>query len=171
MVCETSCPYAPTFCTGVPPTLPGIPLRHSTPAQCTMTAWETKRSHDSPAPASKRIFPPSLWPGRCSMPGAAIFRTKPGQPLSATTRLLPPPRTKRGWFFDCAKLTASCTSAADFASTKKRAGPPRRKVVRGASGTFSWSSMDDFQYTQDEHFQEVRGSFDFATLRMTDALQ
>ncbi len=28
----TSCPYAPTFCTGVPPTVPGIPARHSIPA-------------------------------------------------------------------------------------------------------------------------------------------
>ncbi len=31
MVSETSWPYAPTFCTGVPPTVPGIPLRHSRP--------------------------------------------------------------------------------------------------------------------------------------------
>ena len=56
MVSETSCPYAPTFCTGVPPTLPGMPLRHSTPAHCAMTACETKRSQDSPAPTSNRIL-------------------------------------------------------------------------------------------------------------------
>ena len=34
-----------------------MPLRHSTPAYRATTAWETKRSQDSPAPASKRTRP------------------------------------------------------------------------------------------------------------------
>ena len=71
----------------------------------------------------------------------AILRTSPGHPESETTRSLPPPRTKSGRFRDCANATASCTSAVDFASTKNRAGPPSRKVVSGASETFSSSCM------------------------------
>ena len=31
IVCETSCPYAPTFWMGAAPTRPGIPLKHSSP--------------------------------------------------------------------------------------------------------------------------------------------
>src|ERR1035441_2813778 len=53
MVSATSCPYAPTFCTGVPPTLPGMPLRHSTPAQFCTTACATKSSQWTPAPTLK----------------------------------------------------------------------------------------------------------------------
>ena len=51
---------------------------------------------DSPAPASKRTLPSSFWPLCWSMPCTAIFNARPGQPVSATTRLLPPPRANTG---------------------------------------------------------------------------
>ena len=44
-----SCPYAPTFCTGVPPTVPGIPARHSIPANSAPVVCCTQCSQDSPA--------------------------------------------------------------------------------------------------------------------------
>src|SRR5258708_5874487 len=114
-----------------------------------MTECETKRSQDSPAPALNSVLPSWLCPACCSMPEMATCRTSPGQPESATTRLLPQPRMKSARFLASANVTASCTSAADLASTKKRAGPPNRNVVNGAMEIFSWSSMDLFSlYTR-----------------------
>src|ERR1022692_2139219 len=151
MVSATSCPYAPTFCTGVPPTLPGMPLKHSTPAQRAMTDRETNLSQATPAPASKITLPFSSCPPRCSMPSTATFSTSPDQPASATTRLLPPPRTKRGRSRERANVTASRTSPTSLASTKYLAGPPISLVVNGASGMFSSSCTNHFHLT---HRQE-----------------
>src|ERR1039458_2319366 len=79
------------------------------------------------------------------MPGSAIFNTSPGQPVSATTRLLPPPRTNRGRSRERANVAACCTSPIFLASTKYLAGPPILMVVSGASGMFSSTSTDHFQ--------------------------
>src|SRR5229473_3616977 len=140
MVSETSCPYAPTFCTGVPPTLPGMPLMHSTPAQLRATARAVNLSQSTPAPTSNTTLPSSSC---SSIAGMLTLSTNPGHPASETTRLLPPPRMKKGRPWARAYATASWTSEIVFASTKYRAGPPTFRVVRGASGTFSWMSIID----------------------------
>src|SRR5580704_2387469 len=79
------------------------------------------------------------------MPGTETFKTRPGQPASATSRLLPPPRTNKGRLREWANVTASCTSPIFLASTKYLAGPPILKVVSGASGMFSSRSTNHFQ--------------------------
>src|ERR1039458_3906743 len=91
------------------------------------------------------------------MPGSAIFNTSPGQPVSATTRLLPPPRTNRGRSRERANVAACCTSPIFLASTKYLAGPPILMVVSGASGMFSSRSTNHFQiYTWVEAGAPVR---------------
>src|SRR5579872_1572466 len=81
------------------------------------------------------------------MPCKPIFKTRPGQPASATSKLLPPPRMNNGRFREREKDSASCTSVALVASTKYLAGPPILKVVSGASGMFSCSNTNNFHYT------------------------
>src|SRR3954466_7786934 len=56
--------------------------------------------------------------------------TVPGNPSSATTTLLPPASTSSGSFRASASATASTTARSSRASTIRRAGPPRRSVVR-----------------------------------------
>ena len=56
----------------------------------------------------------AIVPWRSSIPEIATLRTSPGQPASATTRLLPPPNTNKGKSRERANLTACGTSAADF---------------------------------------------------------
>lgn len=43
-----SCPYAPTFCIGDAPTVPGIPLSDSIPYSCCCVVKDTKSSSSSP---------------------------------------------------------------------------------------------------------------------------
>src|SRR5215470_17824651 len=80
MVSATSCPYAPTFCTGVPPTVPGIPLRHSRPARFAPTVCATNESQSQPAPATKIVSP--CGGEKCDTPLIAILSTIPKKPAS-----------------------------------------------------------------------------------------
>ena len=122
MVSATSCPYAPTFCTGVPPALPGMPLRHSTPAQLARMAFQTKRSQDSPAPTSKRIL------ASCSRLGSAScfnsedcdLQHQPRPSGVGHQQIASAPSTKMGRIFRTrAKATAApWTSPVVLASTK-----------------------------------------------------
>ncbi len=59
MIEAASCPYAPTFCTGVPPTVPGIPAMHSVPAHSSATARPTNSSHNLAGSNAKK-FPIAL---------------------------------------------------------------------------------------------------------------
>ena len=73
----------------------------------------------------------------CWMPRSAMCRTRPGKPLSRTSRLLPPPRTKSGRLRSRAHATAAAMSSSLAAVAKNCAGPPMPKVVYGASATES----------------------------------
>src|SRR5918995_7345690 len=119
IVSETSCPYAPTFWIGVAPTEPGMPDRHSTPARPSATQRATSGSQGSPA----ATVPPST-------PREAMRSTVPGKPASATTRLEPPATISRGSPASSAARTVATIAASSCASTKRPAGPPRRRVVR-----------------------------------------
>ena len=48
MLCATSWPYAPTFCTGVAPVEPGMPDSVSMPVSSCSTAYRTTSSHGVP---------------------------------------------------------------------------------------------------------------------------
>src|SRR5882672_2524963 len=126
---------------GVAPTRPGMPLRHSSPAQPCATARSTKGSHGSPAAALTSTESPT---SREETPRRPIFTTRPSRPSSATTTLEPPPRIRIGTPRDSAQRTAAATVASSEASMKKRAEPPTPIVQRDASGTFSrgWRVAD-----------------------------
>ncbi len=132
MVSLTSCPYAPTFWMGVPPTSPGMPLMHSRPRHPSATARATSASHGSPAATSSTTRSPSR---RTSTPRVRMRTTSPGNPASPTTMLLPSPRTNRGSPVRSASRTASGRSASRSRSAMREAGPPIWSVVRGARGT------------------------------------
>ena len=85
-----------------PPTVPGIPARHSSPESPARAVQRT---------AFSRLVPARSWtsePAACAlklewlcagMDLSAIFVvqiTMPGTPLSETSRLLPPPRMNTG---------------------------------------------------------------------------
>ena len=71
-------PIGAYFCTGVPPTLPGIPLRHSTPARLSDDAFGYKSSQLTPAPTSNNL--------------AVMFR----RPQSSDPTFIPPLPTAIG---------------------------------------------------------------------------
>src|SRR5688572_6097996 len=117
---------------GVPPTVPGIPDRHSSPASPRVTAAATSGSHGSPAPAISCVWAPR---GSKRTPLTCMCRTRASTPPSATTMLLPPPRTivgnPRSRLHSCAAATALAVSA----RTYQRAEPPTPSVVWGARST------------------------------------
>ena len=84
--------------------------------------WDTVRITESPS-------------GLCRVPRVATWTTVPGKPASATTRLLPPPRTSSGSPRSSAARTWATSSTSSAASANRWAGPPRRSVVCPASGT------------------------------------
>src|SRR6476469_9487017 len=100
-----------------------MPDRASTPTQPRSTASATTSSHRSPA-ATVTVTPeqdgPAPGSSSVTRPRVATLTTVPGKPASATTRLLPPARTRTGW---------PASSAAVTASIHSRAGPPRRREV------------------------------------------
>src|SRR5436309_6686842 len=128
----TSWPYAPTFWIGVPPTVPGMPERHSMPASPRLTAKSTSGSHSSPAPAETIVSSPSI---AALTPRRATCRTRPSNPSSAITRLLPPPSTNNGAPRAAAHPCAAITSLIEVARANHRAAPPTPSVLSGASGT------------------------------------
>src|SRR2546430_7956310 len=135
-VSAISWPYAPTFWIGVPPTVPGMPDRHSTPVQPRCTTFCTSVSQSTPAPARTS----GLGPSRRSIPPMVRRRMSPGNPESRKTTLLPPPKTYAGRRRSAAYASAARTSSSEPHSTNKRAFPPSPNVVYGARGTCSRSS-------------------------------
>src|SRR5580692_1844344 len=140
---------------GVAPASPGMPDRHSSPARSAATQDATTVSHSSPAatvsvtgvPGSGRPGPASSGLARSSpaspgpvirwMPLVATWMTVPGKPLSEISRLLPPPSTSKGSLCWSASRTAAMISSSVPATTKRRAGPPRPRVVKRDSLTGS----------------------------------
>src|SRR4030095_6447769 len=116
---------------GVPPTVPGIPERHSTPARFCFTAASTSASHPSPAPALRVPSSPCVG---VFTPRMATCSTRPLKPSSETTTLLPPPSTNTdsSCHSDTAGRWSTCVARAN-----QRAAPPMPSVVSGASGTCS----------------------------------
>src|SRR5271157_148907 len=76
-----------------------------------------------------------------AMPCNLTRITRPSNPASETSRLLPPPSTKSATPRSPAQASASAISSSLEASTNQRAGPPMPKVVKGASGLFSSRSI------------------------------
>src|SRR3989344_7067478 len=78
--------------------------------------------------------------------GIPYLITNPLYPLSETSRLLPPPRIKKGTFLFFAHLTAFIISSLFLATKKYLALPPMRKVVYFAKTTFLLISMFVFYH-------------------------
>src|SRR3954468_11797808 len=134
IVSATSCPYAPTFCTGVAPVDPGMPERVSTPASPRSTVRATRSSHGSPA-ATRSVTPAQALASSSVTPRVAIRTTVPSKPASPTSRLEPPPSTRTGSPRPSHALIVSMIPCVLVAVTSRRAGPPTCRVVRPASGT------------------------------------
>jgi len=82
-----------------------------------VTAWATKSSQLTPAPTLKSTpLPAESCTFGAAIPPMAIFSTSPGQPESAMTRLLPPPRTNKGSLraFAIARASANVVFALQF---------------------------------------------------------
>ena len=105
-----------------------MPARHSTPARPPATQSATNASHGSPAATSSAV------PSRAT-PRVAMRTTVPAKPSSATTTFEPPASTSSGSPARSAAVTASITACSLGASTKRAAGPPRRRVVSSLSNT------------------------------------
>ena len=133
-VSPTSCPYAPTFWTGVPPVEPGIPERHSIPAHPFPAARSTTLSHGSPAPTVRTA---SSRDSSARKPRKATFSTTPSNPSSANMILLPPENTCTGSPSSCANRRVARRSSPLVQRANHRAGPPSPIVVYGASTTFA----------------------------------
>ena len=91
-VSAISCPYAPTFCTGAAPAVPGIADSASMPLRPLATVLATIVSRVSPAPTV--IVVDSSSSAITEKPGIRLRATMPAKPLSWARVLLPPPRTK-----------------------------------------------------------------------------
>ena len=128
----TSWPYAPMFCTGAAPTVPGMPESASTPTHSSATARATSSSQSCPAGAWK-LAPPHESSASTVIPRRRSRTTTPPNPSSPTSRFEPPPITRSGSPASSAACTVSSSSASLCASTYRSAGPPTRRVVSSAN--------------------------------------
>lgn len=89
--------HLPTVCTGTAPTQPGMPERHSRPAQPMAHVWVTRSSHTRPVLAVTcnssplcvlfQSFAVKTWPARVRNEGVAAATEKPhGKPLLTSPR-------------------------------------------------------------------------------------
>src|SRR5207244_784944 len=111
---------------GVAPTRPGIPLRHSRPAQPHSTVTATSGSHGSPAPTDTR----TSWPlSAVSMPRTPTRTTRPSTPASPTTRFEPPPSTLSATPRDRAHVEATRCQVEAAERRGARHGIRRRMIL------------------------------------------
>src|ERR1039458_4354697 len=82
------------------------------------------------------------------MPRNPTCSTRPSNPASETSKLLPPPNTNSATPHSQAQAAASAISSSLAASTNQRAGPPMPKVVKGASSLFSSRSIKTRLYQE-----------------------
>ena len=123
-ISANSAPCAPAFITTPPPTVPGIPMNRSTPANPASAVRRDRMGMGSPAPTiavapfiSKRSSP---FPMRI---------TKPGKPPSFTSTFEPSPSAIHGSPRSSARSSAFATSSASAGANRYLAGPPIRYVV------------------------------------------
>ena len=121
----TSWPYAPIFCIGAAPTVPGIPLSVSRPAKPREIVVFTKSSQFSPAPIVR--VAPLHASTSSSILLFEIRITVPAKPSSLTKIFVPPPIIKMGE--SPALSMAAIISFSLETSTKFLAGPPTRSEV------------------------------------------
>ena len=119
-----------------PPALPGMPKANSRPVRPFSKANRHRRFMLTPAP---QVITPSC---SCSIesPGTR-HSTTPRSPSSATSTLLPLPKTNGG--SPCAlqhcKICANCSSP--WGSTSRSAGPPVRKEVYSFMGALRFAGQ------------------------------
>src|SRR5665647_285884 len=144
---ESSCPYAPMFCTGAAPAEPGIPESASMPAQPRATACATRSSHGSPACTRSRTRPgpvassgPVAW-----IPRVTMRITVPSKPSSLARMFEPPPSSSQSSSPAHTPRTASTSSCSVVGAIICAGTPPTRRVVSSARATgsvISWRSVE-----------------------------
>ena len=117
-------PYAPTFWIGVPPTVPGMPDRHSTPGQ---SARDDRRDHVVPRLAGAGASRACRRRRASNVDAAQCRSAAPGRrsPRRRSTRLLPPPSTNSG----TPLLAAPC----DAPRPRRRPSSARSEPARRAA--------------------------------------
>ena len=110
---------------GAAPTLPGIPLRVSSPAKPRVIEVETNSSQFSPAPIVS-VAPLQASISAC-IEWLVIRITVPSNPLSATRIFVPPPIISMGESPAASMAAMICASVPT--STNFSAGPPTRSDV------------------------------------------
>src|SRR5574342_1057028 len=127
--------WVPAFMASAPPTVAGIPTRHSIPPRPIAAA--SRIIVDSPAPQPMVTSSPwnSMRPRQPS-----ILSTMPRKPRSRTSVLCPLPRRAMGSFSLSANISVFRTSSTSCGMMKMSAGPPQRSDVWNASGSLKRTS-------------------------------
>ena len=129
---KISSPMAPAFIRSAPPTLPGMPSRNSSPARPRRFASTATALRRAPAP-QLRCSPATSMRPNC---GCDRQITTPRNPPSLISRFEPRPRRRSRRFCSEQNLITAPSSSVETGSRYRSAGPPTRKVVRRASGSF-----------------------------------
>ncbi len=103
-----STPYAPIFCIGLAPTLPGIKDKFSTPHKPTSIHFKTNSCQTSPEPAFTiaNSFDSSI----ISNPLISFKRTSPSKWFFTKRTLLPPPKTNNSFFEFSFKIVSNSST-------------------------------------------------------------
>ena len=128
---SSSTPYAPMFCMGPAPVLPGIRDRFSSPFHPRSSDSMTKSCQTTPAPT--RTHTESLSRRTSSMPSMPNRSTSPGTSCVSST-LLPPPNMWSGHPEAWCHSSASRTASTDPQETKCSAVDGKPNVVSSARG-------------------------------------
>ena len=121
-----------------PPTVPGIPAANSIPVSFSLAAVFASFESITPAPA---MMVSSLFRTSNSV-SRSVLMIVPRKPLSPTRRLLPFPIMYQDFPDFLQSRTASRSSSSDSGIMNRSAGPPTRKDVCRAIGSFVLISMN-----------------------------
>src|SRR5215470_8751916 len=127
--------WVPAFVARAPPTVDGMPTRHSMPPRPMAAASRIIVERPAPQPMVTSSPWNSMRPRHPS-----ILSTIPRKPLSRTSVLCPLPRRATGSFSLSANISVFRTSSTSCGMMKMSAGPPQRSDVWNASGSLKRTS-------------------------------
>ena len=133
----TSTPYAPMFCMGLAPTLPGMRDKFSKPCHPSSSVCITNPCHGSPAPAETMA---SVVPwGETSTPRMSTCKTN-ACTSPCNSMLLPPPRTNSGTSRSLAQASAARNCVNVVTRANHLAFEEIPNVVHPANSTCAFTS-------------------------------
>src|SRR5262245_46427899 len=127
--------WVPAFMASAPPSVAGIPTRHSIPPSPIAAASRIIVERVAPQPMVTSSPWDSIRPRQPS-----ILRPMPRKPRSRTSVLCPLPSRATGSFSLSANISVFRTSSTSWGMMKMSAGPPQRSDVWNASGSLKRTS-------------------------------